>query len=97
MITLTLAASLASLLPEHGDNARSGRRSITIDANNWPETVDQIRHRFAQLANHVFDESGQLRSGLLIAVNDEVTSRSDGPPQITPNNEVFLFTQIAGG
>ena len=97
MVTLTLSASLAALLPEHSNTSRNGRYSITVDANSWQETVDEIRVKFHRLANHMFDESGQPRPGLLVAVNDRVSSHGDGQPRIEAGDEVFLFAQIAGG
>jgi sulfur transfer ThiS family protein len=59
--------------------------------------VEQINSRFQRLGDHVFDDEGRLRPGLLVAINDEVTSRRDRTPRIAPGDEVFLFTQIAGG
>lgn len=97
MVTLTLSASLAALLPERKNNRRNGCYSITVDANSWPEAVNEIRLNFQDLASHVFDESGQLRPGLLVAVNDDVSSHGDDYPRIKPGDEVFLFAQIAGG
>jgi len=97
MVTLTLSASLAALLPEHKNNGRNRRYSITVDANSWTEVVNQVQLKFQCLANHVFDQSGQLQPGLLAAVNDDVNSRGDGYPLIKPGDEVFLFAQIAGG
>lgn len=97
MIKLTLAAGLAAMLPADEGIVKRGRRVLTVEANDWAELVAQISRRFTALSNHVFDEESQLRSGMLIAVNDEVTSRRHGTPQISPGDEVFLFTQIAGG
>jgi molybdopterin converting factor small subunit len=97
MVTLTLSAPLAALLPENKNNRRNGRCSITIDANNWTEAVNEIHLKFERLASHMFDESSQLRPGLLVAVNDDVNSHGDDYPRINPGDEVFLFTQIAGG
>lgn len=97
MIILTLSAPLATLLPEQESNDRHRRQSIRIDANSWTDAVSEISRRFQRLANHVFDESGQLRRGFLAAINDNVSSRSDGPPRIDPGDEIFLFAQIAGG
>jgi hypothetical protein len=97
MIKLTLAAGLAAMLPKDDETQQRGRRTVTIEANSWSETVEQINRRFRRLGDHVFDDEGRLRPGLLIAVNDKVTSRRDGIPHIGPGDEVFLFTQIAGG
>ena len=97
MVTLTLSASLAALLPEHESSRKNGSYSIMIEANSWTETVNEIRLKFQRVAGHVFDESGQLRSGLLAAVNDYVSAHGDGCPQVKPGDEVFLFAQIAGG
>lgn len=97
MITLTLSASLAALLPDHNYKGENRHCSIKVNANNWAEVVAEIRLKFQRLASHVFDESGQLRPGLLAAVNDDVNARGDGDPLIGPGAEVFLFVQIAGG
>jgi molybdopterin converting factor small subunit len=97
MVTLTLSASLAALLPEHDNSSKNGRHSITVDADCWTEVVNETRVKFQRLASHVFDESGQLRPGLLAAVNDDVSSYADDYPPIKPGDEIFLFVQIAGG
>jgi molybdopterin converting factor small subunit len=97
MVSLTLATSLAALVPADPDGAMSARRSITLDADSWPEAVTEIRLRFGRLATHVFDAAGGLRPGLIAAVNAEVCPQSGDHPRIKHGDEVFLFAQIAGG
>ncbi|SDP40256.1 MoaD/ThiS family protein [Lentzea jiangxiensis] len=95
MVTMTLAASLATYL---SDGAGSpGHRSLTLDAETWPETVREIRQRHQRLGHHLFEESGRLRSGFLVAVNDEVSRRPEGPTHLRSGDHVYLFVQIAGG
>lgn len=96
MVTVTLSASLVALMPERAD-ARRTRYSMTIDSDTWDGVVSEISTRFRRLADHLFDESGSLRPGLLVAVNDDVILHVTDPPQVRPGDEIFLFTQIAGG
>lgn len=95
MVMVRLSASLAALLPEQP--GRSTRRTIEVDAANWPETTHQIALRFQRLARHVFTDTGQLRSGLLMAVNNEIIRPGDEIPWLEQTDEVYLFQQIAGG
>ncbi|WP_026360893.1 MoaD/ThiS family protein [Amycolatopsis nigrescens] len=97
MVTFTLAASLAGFLPERERAGMPAHCSLTIDANNWPEAVAQLRSRCERLGEHVFDGAGRLRPGFLVAVNDVVASRREGPGRLRPGDELFLFAQIAGG
>lgn len=96
MITLKLSVSLSNLLPpqEHGGTA--GRPTIEFETTNWPETAEEIARRFERLANHIFDTSGGLRPGLLVAVND-VVSKPGRPPEVGQGDEIYLFQQMAGG
>jgi molybdopterin converting factor small subunit len=98
VVTVTLASSLASYLPDDGVAPHSaGHRSVTLVAESWSETVREIRARYSRLGEHLFEESGQLRSGLLVAVNDQLDHHKDGPRGIQPGDSIFLFAQIAGG
>jgi hypothetical protein len=96
VITVTLSASLATYLSGH-DTTPTGQRSFVLAAANWTDTVHEIRSRFSRLGDHLFEESGWLRSGLLAAVNDVVGHHADGPPDMHSGDHLFLFTQIAGG
>jgi hypothetical protein len=95
MVMVKLSASLAALLPEQ--TRQSTRSAIEVDAANWPETTQQIALRFQRLARHVFTETGQLRSGLLMALNDEIIKPGSEIPRLEQTDEVYLFQQIAGG
>jgi hypothetical protein len=97
MLKLTLSASLLSLLPE-SDRAEVGNRhTLSVDAGSWPEAVTQLQNRFPRLAAHVLDPSGRVKRGFVVAVNDRITSVNEQPPEISPGDDIFLFTQIAGG
>jgi molybdopterin converting factor small subunit len=98
VVTVTLAASLASYLPE--DEAApdpAGHRSVTLPAETWTETVREIRARYRRLGEHMFEESGKLRSGLLVAVNDQLDRHQHGLHSIRGGDNIFVFAQIAGG
>ncbi|NUT49477.1 MAG: MoaD/ThiS family protein [Saccharothrix sp.] len=95
MVDVTLGASLAGYLPD-GDES-SGRRSVALAADTWPDTVREIRSRFEKLGERLFDESGRLRSGFVVAVNDEVSRGPDGPRLLGPGDRLYVFAQIAGG
>jgi hypothetical protein len=96
MIILRLSASLSSLLPaqEHDKGAR--RTAIDVDATNWSETANEILRRFERLAAHMFEVTGRLRPGVLVAVNDVVTAPGR-VPHVSQGDEVYLFQQMAGG
>lgn len=95
MVTMTLAASLAPYLSDGAEVPES--RSLTLDAESWPETVREIRQRHQKLSRHLFEESGRLRSGFLVAINDEVSRHPEGPTHLRSGDHVYLFVQIAGG
>lgn len=97
MIIVTLASSLAAYLPGDGGGSAGGHRSITLAAETWSDTVHEIRSQFDLLGKHLFDPAGKLRAGFLVAVNDEVSRRPDGPAQVRSGDHLFLFTQMAGG
>jgi molybdopterin converting factor small subunit len=93
VVTLTLPASLAALLPE---GASQGGRSVPVDADDWQQLTREIRIRFPRLAGRVLTESGDVRTGFLVAVNDALGD-PDQPPDLHAGDEVFLIPQIAGG
>ena len=96
MITVTFSASLAGMLPRpEGGVARA--RSIEVEADNWPDAVADLRERYASLTDHVFNESGGLRPGFLVAVGEEVRSGRDNLTDVAAGDVLYLFTQIAGG
>ncbi|KOX16374.1 hypothetical protein ADK67_40160 [Saccharothrix sp. NRRL B-16348] len=74
-----------------------GHRSVALTASTWPETVREIRSRFEKLGERLFDESGRLRTGFVVAVNDEIVRGPDGPRLLGPGDRLYLFAQIAGG
>lgn len=103
MLTLTLTASLAALLPAEpavpgGPGSPDGRhgRTVVIDAEDWAGTVQQIRARFPRLADRVLTPADEVRIGFLVAVNDVVGAPGERP-RVRAGDEVFLFAQIAGG
>ena len=91
---VTLAASLAAYLPQHSGD---GHHSVTLKAETWPEAVRELRSRFDRLGRHLFEDSGRLRSGFLVAVNEQVDHGEDGPRHVRSGDELFVFAQIAGG
>jgi molybdopterin converting factor small subunit len=98
VVTVTLAASLATYLPEDPIGpCPAGHRSVTLAAESWPDTVQELRSRFDRLGEHLFEESGRLRSGFLVAVNDQLIRHEDGPRDVRSGDKVYLFAQIAGG
>lgn len=97
MIKLTLSASLARMLPPSVHSGNSARATLDVDVNDWAALVEDIGGRFTALADHTFDTSGRLRSGLLVAVNDEIVAGVSRRPVVKHGDDVYLFTQIAGG
>lgn len=97
MVSVTLASSLAAYLPADNGAGSGGRRTITVSAETWPETVQEIRTRYRRLGDHLFESSGKLRAGFLVAINDEVDRRPDRISRLGTGDSVFVFTQIAGG
>lgn len=98
MISVTLASSLAAHLPADGGAARSGgHRTVVLDADTWPDAVAEMRTRFSRLSDYLFDESGGLRSGFLVAVNDENVGNSAGLRNLRSGDKVLLLAQMAGG
>ncbi|WP_018221465.1 MoaD/ThiS family protein [Salinispora pacifica] len=97
MLKLTLSASLFSLLPytEQKTDAKINR-TVTVDANSWEELVHRMRIDYPQLADHVLTPNGLIKTGFLVAVNDDVAPRSERP-DISGGDGVMLFTQMAGG
>ncbi|MET9489772.1 MoaD/ThiS family protein [Nocardia sp. NPDC006630] len=99
MVVVTLAASLVTYLDEVDDlgSPPTECRSITCTADSWLVLVNQIRARFDRLAKHLFDESGRLRAGFLLALNDEIYRRPDRLTGLHAGDQLFVFAQIAGG
>jgi molybdopterin converting factor small subunit len=97
MVQITFASSLAAYLPHGDDPASGGHRTITVDGATWPDAVREIRKKYERLGEHLFDASGTLRSGFLVAVNDQLRPRPHLLPALDPGDSIFIFTQIAGG
>jgi len=96
--TLTIAASLASLVsPQGPDEHAAGSRTLELDADDWSQLVAALRSRFPRLADWVLTPSDTVRAGFLIAVNDDVVPGGGRPPRIRRGDQVLLFPQIAGG
>lgn len=98
MITLTVAASLASLTSPGSSDRTTATRTLELEAGDWTQLVDGLRRRFPRLADHVLAPSGVLRPGFLLTVNDAaVTSGGRQAPLVRAGDSVLLFPQIAGG
>ncbi|MBF6170090.1 MoaD/ThiS family protein [Nocardia blacklockiae] len=99
MVVVTLATSLVTYLNDADEGAASptDSRSITVTADSWLGLVQEISLRFDRLAKHLFDEDGRLRRGFLLAVNDEIYRRPDRLACLRNGDQLFVFTQIAGG
>jgi hypothetical protein len=95
VLTLTISASLSALVGSAAGN--NSIRSVQIEADDWTMAVAAIRAQFPRLAERVFTDTGRIRPGFLVAVNDVVSSCGEEVPDIRPGDEVFMFVQIAGG
>jgi class I fructose-bisphosphate aldolase len=97
MLTLTVAAPLAPLIttgPDTGDG-RPGR-TVQLEGGDWAAATAEIRTRFPRLAERVLTDTGGVRPGFLLVVNDTVAGSPEAP-QVKAGDEVFLLVQVAGG
>jgi molybdopterin converting factor small subunit len=94
MLTVTLSAGLASLVPPDALAAGPNRRTLRVDADDWPGAVAALRAAFPHLAERVLTEAGTVRPGFLVVVNDVV---GETAPLVRPGDELFFLAQISGG
>ena len=98
MITLTLPAPLAALLPEENSSGARRPRAVTLDADSWADAVQEIRARYPLLAERVFTEDAtELASGVVLVVNREMAPRGAPSVALAPGDEISFIPQIAGG
>lgn len=96
MLSLTLSAPLAALVPEREQAGTGTRYATSLEASSWAEATAEIRHRFPVLAERVLAQDGTVCGGFVLVVNDEVAPRGS-IPQVRQGDELALIAQIAGG
>jgi molybdopterin converting factor small subunit len=96
MAKLTLPAPLFALLPEQERQATRSPRSVALAAASWQELVDESRTRFPLLATHLFSDSGTMRAGFVLVLNDEIVPRGT-PVSLHANDEICIIPALAGG
>jgi molybdopterin converting factor small subunit len=97
MASITLSASLFTLVPEQERAHACARRSLSLDACTWPEATRELRARFPQLAQRILTESDSLAEGFLVAVNGALLAGTDPPRNLAAADEIHVIAQMAGG
>lgn len=93
-----LPAPLARFIVEPEQAGRARSRSVTLQADSWPEVVSQLRQLFPLLAERVLTASGSLTTGFILVVNDEVVPASRHCAyEVADGDEIALISAMAGG
>lgn len=75
-----------------------GAKDVTVAAKTVEEALRLLAEAHPDLAQHLFDESGRLRSYISLFVNDEdVRSLSGGDTELATTDRLMIVPSIAGG
>lgn len=98
MITLTLSAPLARLMPDSASSNGGRPRSVRLDARNWRELAAEMRARYPLVAKRVLTDAGMLTPGFVLVVNDQaVPTHSSSAYEVSDGDDVAVIAALAGG
>jgi hypothetical protein len=89
-----LPAFVADKLSPSAD--RKGSR-LHVDGSSVDDVFRYLMHHHAVACERIFTASGEVRRNVVVAVNDELVSRTGSPVPLNENDEVCLLVQFAGG
>ena len=98
-ISLTVPSHLAGLLfPDAGADARDRRpRSVRMEAASWTDVANDLRTRFPSLAERILDESGAVRPGFALVLNDQVLHEDCAAIDLSEGDEITVIPVMASG
>lgn len=97
MPSLTLPASLVSLVPATAGGGHSQRLTVDFDARSMSELLGGIRDRFPGLADRLITGSGEVSPAFVVVINGEITRRPPGSLPLAADDEVHVLAAMAGG
>lgn len=97
MVKFILPSYLYALLPQDGTITRAPITFISLQPGSWEELVQQVKERFPQLAVRALTESGNVASGFVLAVNDEVIRGGYDSLEFRSGDEFSIIAAMAGG
>ena len=72
--------------------------SIALDADSVGSALRELTDRYPDLAQHLYDDQGALRSFVNVYLNDEDIRHLDGPDTaVNDGDEIRLVPSVAGG
>jgi hypothetical protein len=95
-VALTVPASLSTLLPGDARTPEGGRATVVLAASSWRSFTDELHARFPVLAAHVLSAEGDVASGFVLVIDDELVLEPP-PVALRPGQRVYLIPAMAGG
>ena len=72
--------------------------SVEVKANTVKEAIDALLASYPNLAKHLLDAKGSLRSFINIYLGDEdIRSLEGQSTELSPDDELSIIPSIAGG
>ena len=74
------------------------RGEVEVEAGTVEEALRALTERHPDLARHLYDDSGKLRSFVNVFLGDEDVRHLDGPATVvSPGDTLLIIPSIAGG
>lgn len=75
-----------------------GKATVTVEATNTGEALDQLASEYSELRRHLYDDRGALRSFVNVYLNDEDIRHQSGPGTPVKDGDLLMIVpSIAGG
>lgn len=97
MIRLALPSHLGSLIARDLEDVGRRPAIIRLLAHSWPDVVSEIRQHHPRLADRVLDDTGDIKPGFALVVNDSVIPDTRPDVDFADGDEVALVAVMAGG
>lgn len=97
MVSFMIPSHLSELLPEDVRLTKSPLTLVSLNPGSWGDLTREIRERYPLLAERIFTESGDVASGFVLAVNDEIFRGDYVSLEFRGGDEFSIIAAMAGG